>query len=193
MIPLPLSHRTCGECTACCTAYPILPGPNFFSEGKPAATPCKHLCARGCSIYEQRPKICRDFRCDYLEGSLGSNAEDWRPDRCGIIIVGQQPLHNLFQGEVPRHLAPDALGTSLCEVWPHALVALDANKVRYRLHKVKYRQEFITVYPYGLDLFGFQTDLEKRAMCVIGNLGVWWITEAEKEYSREVAAWWEKR
>ena len=49
---------------------------------KPAKTPCKHLTASGCGIYEDRFPVCREYGCLWLwgEGSL----ED-RPDRMGAM------------------------------------------------------------------------------------------------------------
>jgi hypothetical protein len=71
-VELPLiiaADRHCGPCTACCVAYPLLPQPDFWPEGKPAYTPCKFLCGQGCSIHDQpRPSVCTDFACAYLRG-----------------------------------------------------------------------------------------------------------------------------
>ncbi len=49
-------------CGACCIAPSIsspLPG---MPDGKPAGLPCIHLQKDlSCGIYEQRPKVCKDF------------------------------------------------------------------------------------------------------------------------------------
>jgi|GEM_PF-2184873 len=186
----PVIERSCGECTACCTAYPILASEDFFPEAKPAATPCKHLCATGCSIYDQRPPICKDFQCDYLDGTLGKDAEEWRPDRCGVILLSQQRLGKLFQGDVPEGLDPNSTGQSIAEVWPRSLIALDYEKLRYRLKKAtNCDRAFTVIYPYGFDMFNSHSELSS-AMYRVRRLGVWWMTEEEKRYSREVATWW---
>jgi hypothetical protein len=44
---------------------------------------CAALGARGCTIYERRPHICRAYRCLWLQGRL--DAED-RPDRLGAVL-----------------------------------------------------------------------------------------------------------
>lgn len=44
---------------------------------------CAALGARGCTIYERRPGICRAYQCLWLQGKL--DAED-RPDRLGAVL-----------------------------------------------------------------------------------------------------------
>lgn len=44
---------------------------------------CAALSARGCTIYAQRPAICRAYRCLWLQGKL--DLED-RPDRLGAVL-----------------------------------------------------------------------------------------------------------
>jgi Fe-S-cluster containining protein len=44
---------------------------------------CAALGARGCTIYERRPHICRAYQCLWLQGKL--DAED-RPDRLGAVL-----------------------------------------------------------------------------------------------------------
>ena len=74
-------ERSCGECIACCITLRI----EDQQLRKPAGEPCQHLneCG-GCSIYPQRPQVCRSWICGWklLEG-LG---DEWRPDRCGVLI-----------------------------------------------------------------------------------------------------------
>jgi hypothetical protein len=81
------STRTCGPCRECCIAYPLLPNMNYWPEGKKAYVPCSHLCEGGCGIYhhQDRPYVCVDFMCLWLESGLGD--ERWRPDRCGVIVT----------------------------------------------------------------------------------------------------------
>jgi hypothetical protein len=71
--------RTCGACRLCC----IIP-PHPAIE-KPGCVRCTHLSnARGCTIYEDRPRACRDFRCQWL---ANYDAEDIpRPDRGHFLI-----------------------------------------------------------------------------------------------------------
>lgn len=53
--------RSCGSCNMCCKVLTI-------EELKKDAGPlCGKWCAPGgCSIYETRPQVCRDFECEWL-------------------------------------------------------------------------------------------------------------------------------
>ena len=75
--------RSCGECTACCTALTI-PDPELR---KPAGVPCVYLSpAGGCGIYERRPQVCKSFLCGWRLYPL---PEELRPDRAGVLIRPQ--------------------------------------------------------------------------------------------------------
>jgi len=72
--------RTCGECSACCTAFDV------GALEKPAGVPCLFLRAEGaCGIYPERPDSCRAFACGWLTDATWS--DDERPDRLGVIVV----------------------------------------------------------------------------------------------------------
>lgn len=69
--------RTCGSCRVCCV-YPEIP-----ALKKPAGQACEFLCEAGCSAYSQRPRMCKDYQCAWIEGQ-GKDAD--RPDRSGVLI-----------------------------------------------------------------------------------------------------------
>lgn len=75
-----VNGRECGECTVCCTALTI----DTEEFKKVPGVQCAHLCGGGCSIYETRYPVCRQYHCGwrYLE-FLG---EHWRPDKSGVLI-----------------------------------------------------------------------------------------------------------
>jgi len=51
----------CTKCGACCVA------PDIAALGKPLGVRCEHLTADNlCAIYQNRPKICRDYAADWL-------------------------------------------------------------------------------------------------------------------------------
>ena len=77
----------CGNCTACCTMFPIGP------IDKPMNTRCQHSTGSACSIYDTKPKMCTEFMCAYLQGG---NNEELRPDKCGIIFV--KKTDKIFSG-----------------------------------------------------------------------------------------------
>lgn len=78
-------NRKCGSCRACCIGLEI----HFDNEIKPLDSPCSQLCERGCSIYNERPAVCRDFKCMWIQDS---NAKvfryDARPDLIGVMFYG---------------------------------------------------------------------------------------------------------
>jgi hypothetical protein len=47
---------------------------------------CKHCRPGkgGCTIYDRRPQICRDFTCGWLAGVLG---DEWFPAKCKMYIT----------------------------------------------------------------------------------------------------------
>jgi hypothetical protein len=76
----------CGSCTACCRVYAI---PDL---NKPAGPWCQH-CAigKGCKIYEERPTLCADFKCLWLQSREREDprehlADELRPDRCKVVF-----------------------------------------------------------------------------------------------------------
>jgi len=76
----PVSGRECGGCTACCTVLKV----DEPELKKPSDQVCPNCTQGGCKIYETRPAICRRFECGWK--ILRYLGEEWRPDRCGVII-----------------------------------------------------------------------------------------------------------
>ena len=76
--------RVCGTCTLCCR----LPDIDLFD--KPANAWCRHcIDGKGCSIYDDRPSVCRDFLCLWMiEEGLGAV---WEPSRSHMMIYRQGP------------------------------------------------------------------------------------------------------
>lgn len=76
---LPVLGRACGGCKSCCTWVPVERPLN-----KPAMTKCQHLKHKGCSIYANRPDVCRYWSCRWL---FDETAKDMRrPDHAGYLI-----------------------------------------------------------------------------------------------------------
>ncbi|MBN9032316.1 hypothetical protein P7F60_26880 [Rhizobium sp. YJ-22] len=76
--------RSCGTCTLCCR----LPDIDLFD--KPANDWCAHCVeGSGCSIYPDRPSVCRDFLCLWMtDNALG---DEWEPGRSGMMLYEQGP------------------------------------------------------------------------------------------------------
>jgi hypothetical protein len=76
-------EKACGSCSLCCKTMVIpelkKPKDNWcpnFSRGK------------GCAIYDDRPKSCRDFTCYWLlDPALGV---EWKPDRCKMVLDARE-------------------------------------------------------------------------------------------------------
>jgi hypothetical protein len=75
--PVSRGERQCGSCNVCCIAPPVA------EYRKPAWEPCKNLCEKGCSIYEDRPEECRVFWCDWMKDPTLNVG---RPDESGVMF-----------------------------------------------------------------------------------------------------------
>ena len=74
--------RSCGTCTLCCR----LPDIDLFD--KPANEWCRHCVeGKGCSIYADRPSVCRDFLCLWMTDETLDAA--WEPARSHMMIYRQ--------------------------------------------------------------------------------------------------------
>ena len=87
----------CGHCRACCESlgfthkgYELIYPPiveqrdEIAREGIefPFGSVCNKVCETGCSIYESRPQICKDFECSFYKLEL---PEKYRPNSCGFL------------------------------------------------------------------------------------------------------------
>ena len=76
-----VSGRECGTCTVCCKVLKI----NVPELKKLAAVLCEHCTENvGCRIYETRPPVCAGWYCGWRR--MRYLGDDWRPDRCGVLI-----------------------------------------------------------------------------------------------------------
>ena len=94
-----IAATSCGDCTACCTLYAI---PDL---DKPQHVTCRHLRGNRCGIYENRPRMCREFFCGWRQGVV--TGVERRPDRWGIVF------HVLANADIPSlHVYELAAGRS---------------------------------------------------------------------------------
>lgn len=71
-------ERECGPCSLCCSVLRV------DELKKLGGVRCPHqLDAGGCGIHPSRPKICRAYRCLWLQGGLQDGD---RPDKLGAIV-----------------------------------------------------------------------------------------------------------
>ncbi|MBC7533268.1 MAG: YkgJ family cysteine cluster protein [Oligoflexus sp.] len=87
------SGRSCSTCNYCCIYLEIESKPGYstrFDNGEDIAKPANQACAflgeQGCTIYGVRPLVCRQFRCDWLNGVKGFGPED-SPIQSGVLGV----------------------------------------------------------------------------------------------------------
>jgi hypothetical protein len=74
--------RSCEDCDLCCSAMPIA------EFDKPPGPACDKLCGdagSNCSIYQARPKLCREFHCMWRMSDYW--LPDWaKPSECGFVM-----------------------------------------------------------------------------------------------------------
>lgn len=98
--------RSCGGCRVCCEAL-VVDTPEF---SKPAGTLCRHACAGGCGIYEQRYPICRAWHC--LWRHVAALPDAARPDRCGVMwgYAWSEGDHRRGQTRYVHGVCPEGTG-----------------------------------------------------------------------------------
>ncbi len=80
--------KSCGDCGMCCKLLSI------SALGKEAGRWCSHFVrGKGCGVYEDRPPVCRSFRCEWLMSrELGP---EWRPERARFLMFHDDDRHRL--------------------------------------------------------------------------------------------------
>lgn len=69
--------RECGNCVACCRL------PAIKELAKPFDTLCKFSDGKCCTIYAERPDVCRRFNCMWLQDRL---PEQCKPTEIGAVF-----------------------------------------------------------------------------------------------------------
>ncbi len=75
--------RTCGGCSECCRVFDI---PELEKEARcrcPKLTYDEVTFGHRCSIYPDRPDVCRDFECEWLRG-YGDDKD--KPSTTGVVF-----------------------------------------------------------------------------------------------------------
>lgn len=75
---------SCGECNGCCIPFQI------DEIKKKDDTRCVYLQSSEegcCSIYQNRPKTCKDFECEWLRGKIERGQLRYRPDNLGLVVT----------------------------------------------------------------------------------------------------------
>ena len=75
--------RSCGACSLCCKLLGIA------ALDKPQGQWCVHVAdGDGCTIHDRSPDECRRFFCSWI--MTPALDDDWRPDRCGLVLWTNQ-------------------------------------------------------------------------------------------------------
>mgnify|MGYP000026253864 CR=1 FL=1 len=81
----------CGDCTVCCETMGYTGDWKFadrYNEAEKygvdygAWSTCNKLCDTGCSIHEDKPRICQEFWCSYIQHDL---EDHYRPKDFGFV------------------------------------------------------------------------------------------------------------
>lgn len=74
-------ERNCDGCTACCEGW--LTG-DVHGKYMYSGNPCHYKKQNGCAIYDDRPPMCTDFRCAWLDD--GEVPEWMKPNLSKVIM-----------------------------------------------------------------------------------------------------------
>jgi hypothetical protein len=80
--------RECGECTKCCEGSLLL---TVRGKSVNKSNPCHFLSTLnkcgGCTIYEERPEVCKTFKCEWL---VNPEIPEWmKPSLVNTIVINQ--------------------------------------------------------------------------------------------------------
>lgn len=87
---VPTENR-CGDCTVCCEIMGFTGQWSFADRYREANKlgvkydawqTCNKLCDTGCSIQENKPRICDEFFCSFIKHDL---EPEYRPKDCGFV------------------------------------------------------------------------------------------------------------
>jgi hypothetical protein len=120
---------------------------------KPPATPCRHLApGGGCSIYAERPEVCRRFECSWVTDDGGGWRDDERPDLLQTLVAQADPDHEFTR----------ATGVPLLVAYELRAEALDSRDGQRLLARVARRRVV------GLVRFGWEEDGDGAPAAFVG-------------------------
>lgn len=165
-------RRDCGPCTACCVLPRISAEPEF-PNGKPGYTPCQHLnlaCGEGsCTIYADRPNLCREYSCLWRAGILEGD-ERRRPDNLGLMFV----------------VDVSGAGGLAVEAWELWEGAASEHPGKYLIDTITQRF-VVSIRFYGVPASILYQEPDKHALMELGRC----LSRATRDNPRAVAVWCE--
>lgn len=118
----------CGDCTVCCEIMGYTGDWKFadrYNEAEKygvdygAWNTCNKLCDTGCSIHEDKPRICQEFWCSYIEHDL---EDHYRPKDFGFVAhkdksqIGILSMDKTLPPEIQYHNNKQKLDTLIEEI-----------------------------------------------------------------------------
>lgn len=118
----------CGDCTVCCEIMGYTGDWKFadrYNEAEKygvdygAWSTCNKLCDTGCSIHEDKPRICQEFWCSYIEHDL---EDHYRPKDFGFVAhkdkgqIGILSTDKTLPPEIQYHNNKQKLDTLVEEI-----------------------------------------------------------------------------
>jgi hypothetical protein len=119
-MPTTPSVRQCGSCNLCCDILEVT------AVDKPVNELCRHWAVgQGCTIYDQRPQMCRSFTCAWLQSHLG---EEWYPVTAGMVVHFSQDAVNVqVDPACPDRWRREPYFSKLCE-WSLNGIRMNGNR-----------------------------------------------------------------
>src|SRR5690348_14303607 len=101
--------RQCGSCNCCCDILEVT------AVEKPVNELCKYWeTAKGCTIYDRRPQMCRSFTCAWLQGHFD---EGWFPATSRIVVHFSQDAVNVqVDPSCPDRWREEPYFSKLCQL-----------------------------------------------------------------------------
>lgn len=126
--------RSCDGCTACCEGWLSAEalGKRFFP-----GQPCHWVGCSGCTVYEDRPKVCSDFECAWK--STHFLPEWFKPPQSNVICLWQtwKKYEDCTPADIGGvYLSVSEMGESIsaqCLTWLNNYVAGRKLNVKYQL------------------------------------------------------------
>jgi hypothetical protein len=81
-----LPKRECGDCTVCCNGTLKI---EVHGHGVHAGKPCFYMKQGGCSIYEQRPEVCRKYECEWVSSDY---LPEWMKPNISNVLVTRRVI-----------------------------------------------------------------------------------------------------
>ena len=126
--------RNCDGCTACCQGWLSAEalGKRFFP-----GQPCHWMGCSGCTVYEDRPKVCSDFQCAWKDTHF---LPEWfKPSQSNVICLWR--TWKQYEDCTPEdrggvYLSVSEMGERIsaqCLAWLNNYVAAGQLNVKYEL------------------------------------------------------------